>query len=226
MLNRGTLLLLVVAIALGGGVLLFENSDRTSRDPSTEAGAGEAQGKPLLPFEESAIAQFTLSRPDQSDLTFVKDESGVWQMSTPEEQVAEEGAIAFLLSQLTRSSNRVINVDSRSLVDFGLDNPTATITLESDVSEEKSTYQILVGDSDFGGDQRYIQVIDLNEEQINADGSEQETEIADSVETEESSDLEIHLVSGGIINAIERPTSEWLVAEEEATDEVTDSQQP
>ncbi len=210
MLNRGTLLLLVSAIALGGSVLLFENrgevSDRLER-------AEEAQGEPLLPFEESAIAQFTLERPNEDDLSFIKDESEIWQMSAPEEKIAEEGAIAFLLSQLTRPSNRIITMNGNSLEDFGLDNPAATIAIET----KESTYQILVGSADFGGDQRYVQVIDVTSEPNDAISGESEAEPPTPDEADTSQEIEIHLVSGGIINAIERPTAEWLVAEETET---------
>ena len=226
MLNRGTLLLLLIAIALGGGVLLFENRDGTDRVENANETTGEAQGKPLLPFEESAITQFSLSRPNANDLTFFKDESDVWRMSAPEENIAEGGAIAFLLDQIARPSNRVINTDSRSLVDFGLDDPEATITLEasSDAKapeSKNSTYQLLVGDADFGGDQRYIQVINLADEPANTLSSDEETETDQSPDAEESSETEVHLVSGGIINAIERPEPDWISTEEGEAPEST-----
>ena len=216
MLNRGTLLLLVSAIALGGGVLLFENRGGSDRSNSVE----EAQGEPLLPFEESAITQFTLNRADAGDLSFVRDESRTWQMSQPEDKTAESGAIAFLLSQLARPSSRVVTVDSNSLGDFGLDNPEATITLEAEDSAEdskadQSIYRIIVGNASFGGDQRYVQVIDLTGK---SDGDTSEaTEAPSAPSTSDQADasqIEIHLVSGGIVDAIKRPTAEWLVVEE------------
>ncbi|MGB3790921.1 MAG: DUF4340 domain-containing protein [Phormidesmis sp.] len=214
MLNRGTLLLVVSAIALGGGVLLFENRGDVDRSDGVE----EARGEPLLPFEESAIAQFTLQRPNEADLTFSKDESGIWQMSAPEEKMAEGGAIAFLLSQLTRPSNRVISADSNSLEDFGLDNPEAIITLKTEETEAKeNTYQILVGDADFGGDQRYVQVIDPDSKSDGTVSDETQPQPTASEEASTSPDIKIHLVSSGIISAIERPTNEWLVAEENET---------
>ncbi len=226
MLNRGTLLLLVSAIALGGGVLLLENrggvSDSSASDPEATE---DAQGEPLLPFEESAIAQLSLDRSSDDNLSFFKDESGVWQMSAPEAREAEEGAIAFLLNQLTRPSNRVISVDSGSLADFGLNNPEATITLEA----EDSTYQLLVGSADFGGDQRYVQVKNLIDEQTDAASSDAEDspEVNSSEPDEFTSDsaektpseIEIHLVSGGITDAIARPTAEWLATSQEESTE-------
>lgn len=203
MLNRGTLLLLVSAIALGGGVLLFENRGNVA--DSSEA--SDVQGEPLLPFEESEITQLDLNRSEGDSLAFFRDESGTWQMSAPETQVVEESAIAFLLSQLTRSSNRVISADSDSLSDFGLDDPTATITLEADAG----TYQLLVGSADFGGNQRYVQVENLTEDVTDGDDTAEE----ESPELKENGlkEIEIHLVAGGITNAIERPTTEWLITE-------------
>ncbi|MEM8502603.1 MAG: DUF4340 domain-containing protein [Cyanobacteria bacterium P01_D01_bin.1] len=210
MLNRGTLLLLVSAIALGGGVLLFENRGSVSNSSKTS----DAQGKPLVPFEESAVIRFELDRAEGDNLAFFKDESGAWQMSAPEAQVAEESAIAFLLSQLTRASNRVIDVDSGSLADFGLDDPEAIITLEA----ENSSYQLLIGSADFGGDQRYVQAKNLttdnSTEDVDTDGDDAAADLSES-KADQLEEIEIHLIAGGIMNAIKRPTIEWLMASQE-----------
>lgn len=203
-LNRGTLVLLGCAIALGGAVLFIEN--RGGGPAAQEADNGElvsqpaaAEGELMFPFAEADIESFTLSRPNET-LAFSKDENGFWQMTGPQTAEAEGGAIAFLLSQLTSPAARSLFVKADTLDQFGLANPEVTINLVAD----GKPYQFLVGDTDFSGDRRYVQAIPQAGDNANA-----------RLETEDpAKTVTIHLVSGGLTNAINRPTAEWLVAKE------------
>lgn len=195
-LNRGTLVLIGCAIALGGAVLLIENRDDTATDitePETElASTSQETGEFMFPFAESDIESFTLSRPDEV-LTFDKDEDGFWRMSAPQDAEAEGGAIAFLLNQLTSTAVRSLDVAPDTLERFNLITPEVTI----DLVAEGQPYQFLIGDADFTGDQRYVRAIATAE-----------------AEEEDPETIDIHLVSGSITNAVERPTEEWLVSPE------------
>ncbi|MEL6603812.1 MAG: DUF4340 domain-containing protein [Cyanobacteria bacterium J06614_10] len=204
MLNRGTLVLLVSAIALGGAVLLFENRQTDNvqvADPGATADsivAGEeGAGEKLFPFEEEDIEQFSLTRfaeseEDTEELAFEKQDDGTWQMTMPRQAMAEGGAIAFLLSQLTSPASRTLTVEADTLEEFGLSDPEATVVL----SVEGADYTFYLGGSDFSGDRRYAQAV----------GSE-----ADA--GEEPTTTTVHVLSGGIETAINRPTAEWLVVE-------------
>ncbi|MEL6855251.1 MAG: DUF4340 domain-containing protein, partial [Cyanobacteria bacterium J06607_13] len=203
MLNRGTLVLLVSAIALGGAVLLFENRQTDNvqvADPGATADsivAGEeGAGEKLFPFEEEDIEQFSLTRfaeseEDTEELAFEKQDDGTWQMTMPRQAMAEGGAIAFLLSQLTSPASRTLTVEADTLEEFGLSDPEATIVL----SVEGADYTFYLGGSDFSGDRRYAQAV----------GSE--------ADTGEEPTTTVHVLSGGIETAINRPTAEWLVVE-------------
>ncbi len=215
MLKRRTLLLLVSAIALLGGVLLFEgNRSLTTADgeldqsgepaPSSD---GQQTGELMFPFAEEDVETLTVERPADT-VAFEKSEEGVWQMTEPEAGLAEPGAIAFLLTQITNPSANTLNVPADSLNDFGLDKPTATVNLTAN----GSAYQLAVGGTDFTGDQLYVQA---------TEGPEAEETDADALE------VEIHLVSGGFDNAINRPTSDWLADEEpDASDEANLDEEP
>lgn len=215
MLKRGTLLLLVSAIALLGGVLLFEGNRAVTGEDTAQTGdnaltTSDQQGELMFPFAEEDVASLTVERPADT-LSFEKAEDGTWQMIAPETRRAEPGAIAFLLTQLTNPSANTLSVPAGSLADFGLDNPTATVALTAN----GNPYQLTVGTSDFTGDQLYVQATDL------------EAEDTDTSDT--ASDVTIHLVSGGLDNAINRPTPDWLEApeptaeSESAPDEARDS---
>jgi len=198
MLKRGTVLLLMSAIALGGGVLLLENfgSNGAGNQSSTTTGLNtlsEGEGEPLLPFPEEDIDSVVVTRLNDT-LTFNKSDEGTWQMTQPETGLAEGGAIAFLLSQLTGATVQSLTVESAdSLFDFGLADPSATVA----VTAGEQSYQIAVGGGDFSGDKRYVRLVNADDE-----------EDADQAAT---APIKIHVVAGGIVNAVERPTSEWLM---------------
>lgn len=215
MLKRETLLLLIAAIVLGGGVLLFESHQRNSSpgqnlEISSETGLetspetnsedspvstpnDKSEGELIFPFSEEDVKSVTVERVDGT-LTFSKFADGTWQMTAPEQGIAESGAIAFLLSQITNPTTHTLTVAPNSLKDFGLDQPETTVTLVA----ADTSYQLAVGTADFTGDKLYVQLI--------KPAADTPSETAESVK--------IHVVSGGLKNAINRPTKEWLIATE------------
>ncbi len=199
MLKRGTLLLLVSAIALLGGVLLFEGDrNRTATGENSEqdtnyalSSEGQENGELIFPFAEEDVDTLTVER-SADTVAFEKSETGIWQMTKPENGLAEPGAIAFLLTQLTNPSTNTLTVPADTLSDFGLDRPTSTVSLTAN----DVRYQLAVGTADFTGDQLYVQATAPEDDSAGA------------------SDIKIHLVSGGFDNAVNRPTEDWLAAEE------------
>ena len=225
MLKRGTWLLLLSAIALTGGVLLLENN---SGPRTEETASNEIATEPLFSFEEKDIEQFSVVREDigsgiesGEELSFVKGDDGNWEMTVPESAIAQNGAIAFLLSQVTTTNARPVATESETELDsnatedatedateslepYGLAEPTATLSLTANSSD----YQLYVGGPDFAGDQRYVQAIEDNA-----------TEADSGAEARTASN--IYLISGDIITAINRPTEEWLLNDETTKNEAT-----
>jgi len=196
MLKRKTILLMVSAIALFGLVALIEGNrtvtgngaDETtlSSDPQRDA------GEPLFPFQEDDVETLSVQRAEDT-LTFEKLEDGSWEMTEPEVALAEGGAIAFLLSQITNTSAHTLSVETAALRDFGLQNPEATVILTA----AGETYTLTVGGDDFTGDQLYVR-------------AEPPAEKPNSPEQ-----IKVHVVSGGMRNAVNRPTQDWLITESE-----------
>lgn len=218
MLKRGTLLLLLSAIALGGAVLLLENKSGP-RSQERENSEVEAASEKLFPFEEEEIEQFSVVRQQDAvdteasteesgakeTLSFVKADDETWQMTAPEEAMAEGGAIAFLLSQVTTPEAVPVLVDADNLEEFGLAEPASTVSLTANGRE----YLLHVGGLDFLGDKRYVQAVEV---------SADEPESADLDES-----LKIYAISGGIINAVNRPTAEWLAIDATAIEDATEA---
>ncbi|MEM9087773.1 MAG: hypothetical protein AAGC93_03415 [Cyanobacteria bacterium P01_F01_bin.53] len=210
MLNRGTLLLLMGAIVLGGGVLLLEhfqgeNANQATQNASTAANnIAEGDGERLFSFPEEDIESFVVNRGTDT-VSFEKQENETWEMTTPEPGIAEGGAIAFLLSQLTNPALKTLTIESgNELANFGLAEPNTTV----DLVAAGKPYQVMLGDSDFSGDKRYVRVVDGRETTDSQAGSEgQNTDTPDPIK--------VHVVSGSIVNAVNRPTAEWLIATEE-----------
>lgn len=211
-LSRRTLVLAGCAIALAGAVLLIEShSDKILDSATPEADselvsdAAESTGELMFPFAEEDVERFTLSRPGET-LAFDKDDNGFWQMTSPQVAEAEGGAIAFLLSQLTSTAMRSLEVAPDTLEKFGL----ADSAIKIELVAAGKPYQFLVGNADFTGDQRYVRAIAIEDADKEA-----------SAET-----VTIHLVSGGITNAVERPTAEWLVQAGDAAGEPEEKADP
>lgn len=212
MLKRGTVLLMMGAIALTSGVLLFEAQQRSSSEapseapsagsspdgasPSAAGGETEGEGELIFAFAEADVDGVTVKRPDGT-LAFSKSADGSWQMTQPQAKLAESGAIAFLLSQLTNPTARTLNVQASTLKDFGLADSDATVTL----SAKGNSYQLAVGTADFSGDKLYVRAIQ-----------------AESADSTAADLIKIHVVSGGLENAVNRPTAEWLATAYDTTD--------
>ena len=201
MLNRKTILLMVSAIALFGLVALIEGNrsvvgDRTA-EPTADADAPlQGDGELLFDFEEEDVDAVEVER-DGETLAFEKLENGSWEMSAPEVGEAEGGAIAFLLSQITSTSVHTLSADTSDLRDFGLQNPDATVRLTAN----DTPYQLTVGGEDFSGNNLYVR----------ADPPARAAEGEDQTK--------VHVVSGSMRNAVNRPTQDWLITEDaEATD--------
>lgn len=209
MLKRKTILLMVSAIALFGLVALIEGnrsvvSDRRGETADSSGSQRDPQrndGERLFAFEEEDVETVEVQRQGET-LAFEKREDGSWQMNEPEIAEAEGGAIAFLLSQIDSTSAHTLSVETSDLRDFGLQNPDATVVLTA----SNDTYTLTVGADDFTGDQLYVR-------------ADPPAEAADEPEQ-----IKVHVVSGGMRNAVNRDTQDWLITDEDA--DASESESP
>lgn len=112
--------------------------------------------------------------------------SSVWQMTAPQKVPASEGQIAFLLNLLaTGKSDRSMTVPSSRLAEFGLNQPTATITVQL---TNQQTHTVLMGSPNF--DQRSVYA------QIDPPAAANQA-------------VTVVLVPFSFYQAIDRPLSDW-----------------
>lgn len=113
----------------------------------------------LFPFELEQVKNITIDPPDtledRQNLIFEKTDAEVqpWQMIEPEQVKANDASISFLLNLLPQATKeQEIPMGEVSLSEYGLESPTAKITVALDNGEE---YEINIGGSNFDNSQIY-----------------------------------------------------------------------
>ena len=185
-LKRGTVALVGVALLLGAGVLMGEL--RQSRAPES-ATVSDGVG-PVFTFAETDVATVTVER-DGETLSFEGDGEGNWQMTTPENLVAEPGAVALLLSRLnTDAPLQRVTMAADQIQDFGLDQPQGKVTV---TLQDGTEHVLILGGPDFSGNANYAMV-----------------DPAEPWPPENPTDeYEGLVVTRDVANGINRPLEEW-----------------
>lgn len=187
--QRSTLILVGVAFLLGAGVLIAESQRSQSPQTATQNESTE----PILAFEEADVATLTVDRGDET-LVFEQNDDGNWQMTAPENALAEPGAVAFLLSRLnTDSPLQTVTMTADQAIDFGFNAPVGIVTV---TLKNGTEHKLILGGPDFSGSANYA-VID--------------PEPWPPAEGQEYSAL---VVTRDVANGINRPLQEWKMPAE------------
>jgi len=151
-MQKTTLVLILIALGLGGYVYFFE-----IRFPSQQEAAIESQ-RNLFSFAEEDVQQLEIEKNSGETLEFVRLENTAnsWRMKQPESLPAEEGTIVFLLDLLAKeSSSKTFTVEANQLETYGLNNPLAIINVEL---KDNTKHQLVLGNSTFNQEQIYAQI--------------------------------------------------------------------
>ena len=118
-------------------------------------------------------------------------------MTQPQQQPAEEAAIAFLLSRLTTDGLvQTTTIDASNPAEFGFDDPFATVDL---TLADDTTHQLVLGAADFSG-LNYYALLDPETLPLSAT----------------TGDVDAAIVTENIRNGVDRPLEEWQAAIDEA----------
>lgn len=182
-LQSRTLILLLTALAMAGGVYLYE------RQTSHSASLGQKEElTPLFDFKEDQVQRLTVKTPAQT-LIFERTAPAMpstWTMKSPQSGPANEGVIAFLLNLLaTSQSDRTLTIPTAQIVEFGLQQPKATIEV---TLNNQQTHRLVLGNATFDPAKLYAQVDPPAPPLANAS---------------------IQIVPVDFANAVNRPLSEW-----------------
>jgi Domain of unknown function (DUF4340) len=143
LIKKSTLIVLVCAIALIGGVYLFQERSGKAEKPS------EDTSKPAFSIQADDITGLAISHPDKKDEPVIQlsERQGSWDILEPLPTGADQSAVRGIVDGL--ASARVSQTEPGTpdrLKAYGLDSPRA----ELDFGLKNGTkHKILMGDKDF-----------------------------------------------------------------------------
>ena len=198
-MKRTTLILLLLALGMGGFVYFYEIQSAPQRQETQE------KQQQIFTFKEDQIQSLRVMRQNQT-LQFDRLKNGKtgWQMQAPEKVPASEGAIAYLLNLLVSGkSDRVLTVPAAQLSDYGLQPPQTTVEV---TLNDGKTHRLVLGRADFNRSFLYAQA---------------------DPPTPQPERVSVLLVSANFENAVNRTLAEWKQAstsQQKSTEPLTNSE--
>ncbi|MBD2005786.1 MULTISPECIES: DUF4340 domain-containing protein [Cyanophyceae] len=191
-LQRTTLILMVLALGLGGFVYFYEIKGEPQRQ------AALVKQKPIFSFTKDQVQALTIKTQEQtlqfermSQTAGKKSSLSEWQMKAPNDNPASDPYVSYLLNLLVDSkSDRILSVPATQLPEYGLDKPLATVEVKLN---NQQTHQLILGKPDFNNSFLYAQVDPLKSP---------------------SGQLNVLLVPLEFQYGVNRPLSEWTAKDE------------
>ncbi|RCJ30575.1 hypothetical protein A6770_21020 [Nostoc minutum NIES-26] len=181
-LPRTTLILILLALGLGGFVYFYEIQGATQREEIKE------KQQRIFSFTSDDVQSLAvktqkltvnLERNSQSD-------NSKWLLKSPVSEPANDAIVSYLMDLLVEGkSDRTLSIPANQLGEFGLDRPQATINV---ILKNQKTHQLLLGKPDFN--RRFVYA--------RADSAPQP-----------NGNINVLLVSTDFENAVNRDLSEW-----------------
>ncbi|KAB8331189.1 DUF4340 domain-containing protein [Scytonema tolypothrichoides VB-61278] len=180
-LQRTTLVLILLALGLGGFVYFHEI--KSAPEPKEVK-----QQQKIFSFKEDDVQSLTVKTQNQTlNLERTnKSEEPKWMMKSPETAPASNAIVGYLMNLLVEGkSDRIVSISPNQLAEFGLDQPQTTIEVKL---KNQKTHQLILGKPDFNRRFLYAQTDPQNKPGSNTD---------------------VLLVSTDFENAVNRELSEW-----------------
>ncbi len=181
-LQRTTLILLLLALSLGGFVYFYEVQGASKQQLAKD------QKQQIFSFEQEQVQSFTLKTKEQT-LLFEREDNvskPIWRMKAPSNTLASDAAVSYLMDLVVKGkSNRTIQVAAAQLQEYGLAQPQAIIEVKL---KNQQTHQLILGKPDFNRNFLYAQA---------------------DPPTKPAGNVDVLLVSPDFENAVERHLSEW-----------------
>jgi hypothetical protein len=181
-LPRTTLILILLALGLGGFVYFYEIRGATVREETKE------QKQKIFSFAEDDVQSLTVKT---TKLTLnlersPKSSNPKWLIKSPISEPANDAIVSYLMDLLVKgNSDRTLSTPAKELGQFALDQPQATINI---TLKNRQSHQLILGKSNFNGSFLYAQ--------------------ADPA-TKPDGNINVLLVSTDFANAVNRELSEW-----------------
>ncbi|MBD2293445.1 DUF4340 domain-containing protein [Anabaena sphaerica FACHB-251] len=192
-MKRTTLILILLALGLGGFVYFHEIRGSTQRE---EVKKNQQQ---IFSFSADDVQSLSVKT---KDTTLNLERSGKpeppkWVIKSPISEPANDAIISYLMDLLVKGkSEKTVSTPPNQLSEFGLDQPQATIDIQL---KNQQNHKLILGKPNFNNSFLYAQV-DPNDTN---NGNNQEN-------------TQVLLVSKDFANAVNRELSEWKEAGKEA----------
>lgn len=182
-LPRTTLILILLALGLGGFVYFYEIRGATQRQEIKE------QKQKIFSFAEDDVQSLTV-KTNKITLNLERNPESSsnpkWLIKSPILAPANDAIVSYLMDLLVKgNSERTLSTPAKELGEFALDPPQATINI---TLKNRQSHQLILGKSNFNGRFLYAQA-DPN---AKPDGN-----------------INVLLVSTDFANAVNRELSEW-----------------
>ncbi len=182
-LPRTTLILILLALGLGGFVYFYEIRGATVREETKE------QKQKIFSFREDDVQSLTIKTKKLTLNLERSPESSSnpkWLIKSPISGPANDAIVSYLMDLLVKdNSDRTLSTPAKQLGEFALDPPQATINI---TLKNRQSHQLILGKSNFNGRFLYAQA----DPAAKPDGN-----------------INVLLVSTDFANAVNRELSEW-----------------
>ncbi|AFZ59972.1 DUF4340 domain-containing protein [Anabaena cylindrica FACHB-243] len=185
-MKRTTLILILLALGLGGFVYLYEIKGATQREEVQE------NKQQIFTFTADDVQSLTVKTKDitlnleRND----KPESPKWLIKSPISEPANDAIVAYLLDLLVKgTSEKTLSIPNNQRSEFGLEKSPTNIEIKL---KNQQSHQLIIGKLNFNNSFLYAQVNPTNQTNDN---------------------INILLVSKDFLNAVNREISEWKQVE-------------
>ncbi len=133
------------------GVLYWSNHRKASEDATVKASPDAAPK--ILSLDQADIARLSIHSKDHPQIDLARNDSGVWQITSPETLAADQEAVSSLLSTLSPlSSTRLLEEKASDLASYGLITPALELEI---LLKGNKTQKLLIGDQTPSGSAYY-----------------------------------------------------------------------
>lgn len=181
-LQKTTLVLLLLALGLGGFVYFYEIQGAKTRQQAKE------DKQQIFSFAADDVQSLTITK-NNANIAIERNTGSqppTWLLKSPVSAPANSASVSYLMDLLIKGkSERTVSASNNQLSEFGLDQPLATIDIKL---KNQQNHRLVLGKSDFNRRFLYAQTNSVPK----PDGS-----------------INLLLVSLDFENAVNREVSEW-----------------
>ncbi|MBO3457878.1 DUF4340 domain-containing protein [Aetokthonos hydrillicola Thurmond2011] len=138
-LQRTTLILILLALGLGGFVYFYEIKGATQREEIKE------KKQQIFSFGTADLQSLIIKTQNLS--INLERQNNKWMLQSPEVMPANDAVVSYLTNLLVKGkSERTLLIPANQLGEFGLDQPQATIDVKL---KNQKTHKLILGKPDF-----------------------------------------------------------------------------